>query len=190
MLRCPASKVGGQMRRVQLVAAMFLGALLLPLQPAAASCAEDAGPEGSPIIFVGTAETERGGYTRFAVDEVRVGPDLAPEVWVRSGQDQPTWPLNFLSAVGSSSSADADFTDGEQYVVGASRSFDTSACIISEADGRTTSTSAREPVDGGATGADPPIGPLGQTLWVTGVLALVAMPVVLSRRRRRRRKSA
>jgi hypothetical protein len=87
-------------------------------------------------------------------------------------------------AVGSST--DADFTDGERYVVGASRSFDTGACSVTEADGRTR-TSAREPVENGDPGADPPIGPLVQTLWVAGVLALVAT-IVASFRRWRRHK--
>ena len=171
------------MRRPQLSAAVVVASLLLPVQPAVASCVEGSGPDGSPVIFVGTAETERRGYTRFSVDEVRVGPDLAPEVWVLSGQEQPQWPMNLLSAVGSST--DAHFIDGEKYVVGASRSFGTDACSIAEADGRTRSTSAREPVDDGAPGADPPIGPLGQTLWVAGVLALVAAIVGFLRRRRR-----
>jgi hypothetical protein len=172
------------MRRVQLVLAMVVAFMLLPMQPAVASCAEGSGPEGSPVIFVGTAESERRGYTRFTVDEVLVGPDLAPEVWVLSGQEQGTWPKSMFSGV--SSSVDADFTDGERYVVGASRSFDTGACSVTEADGRTRSTSARQPVDDGAVGADPPIGPLVQTLWVAGVLTLVAAIVASFRRWRRR----
>lgn len=170
------------MRRIRLAAAVVLVGGLLPMQPAAASCAEGSGPDGSPVIFVGTAGSERRGYTSFEVDEVRAGPDLAPEVWVQSGQQQPPWPLSWLSAVGSS--GDADFIDGERYVVGASRSFVTDVCSITEADARTHSTSAREPVEDGVKGADPPIGPLGQTLWVAGALALIAATVGLRRRRR------
>jgi hypothetical protein len=172
------------MRRVQLVAAVVVAFLLLPVQPAVASCAQGSGPEGSPVIFVGTAESERRGYTRFAVDEVLVGPDLALEVWVLSGQEQATWPLSMLSVVGSS--VDAHFVDGDRYVVGASESFRTDACSVTEADGRTSTRSAREPVENGDPGADPPIGPLVQTLWVAGVLALVAAIVASFRRWRRR----
>ena len=115
------------MRPSALVVACLLAALLVPVSPATASCAEDAGPQGSPVIFVGTAGEERRGYTRFEVGEVWAGPDLAPEVWVLSGQKQAPWPLSLVTGV--SSSADAQFDDGEQYVVGASRSFSTSASI-------------------------------------------------------------
>jgi hypothetical protein len=147
-----------------------------------ASCAEDSGPDGAPVIFLGSAESERRGYTRFAVEEVWAGPDLAPEVWVRSGQDQPPWPLSLLSAV--SSSDDANFVHEGWYVVGASRSFDTGACSVTEADAGTRHPGAREPVDDGAEGVDPPIGPFEQALWVAGLLALAAATVGWLRRRR------
>ena len=171
------------MRRALLIITLAAG-LLLPASPAAASCVEDSGPDGSPVVFVGTAEAERRGYTRFAVEEVWAGPDLASEIWVRSGQDQPAWPLSYLSAVGSS--VDADFVAGDRYVVGASRSFDTSACTISGDGVGPSPADARAPVDDGETGADPPIGPLGQTLVVVGALALVVGLVVALRRVRRR----
>lgn len=174
------------MRRTIQLAALAIGGLLLPVQPAVASCAPGIGPESSPVIFVGTAESERRGYTRFAVDEVQAGPDLAPDVWVRSGQEQPTWPLSMLSSVGSST--DADFNDGKKYVVGASESFVTDACLIMEASGSTRITTAREPVDDGASGADPPLGPLGQTLWVAGSFTLVVAALGLLRRRRRQNR--
>ncbi len=173
------------MRRVRVVAAIFLGCVFLLPQSASASCAEEPSPEGSPIVFAGTAISERRGYTRFAVEAVHAGPDLAPEVWVRSGQDQPQWPLSLLGGV--SSSADAGFTEGEQYVVGAGRSFDTSSCTSAEDDGRYQTATARKPVVSGATGADPPIGPLGQSLWVAGVLAIPLTLVVAFRHRRRNR---
>jgi hypothetical protein len=167
---------------MRLVAALVVTGFILPVPPAMASCAEGSGPDGAPVIFVGSAESERRGYTRFAVEEVRAGPDLAPEVWVRSGEDQPPWPLSLLSAVGSSD--DANFVHGGRYVVGASRSFDTGACSVTEADAGTRQPGARQPVDDGAVGVGPPIGPLGQSLWVAGVLALAAATVGCLRRRR------
>lgn len=55
---------------------------------------------------------------------------LAADVWVRSGQEQPLWPLSLLSGV--SSSTDADFTVGGQYVVGATDTFVTNLCRYQE----------------------------------------------------------
>lgn len=171
------------MRRAFVAVTLAVG-VLLPAAPAAASCSEDSGPDGSAVVFVGTAEAERRGYTRFAVEEVWAGPDLAPEIWVRSGQDQPTWPLSYLSAVGSS--VDAEFVARDRYVVGASRSFATSACSVSWDEVGPSPADARTPVDDGETGADPPIGPWGQTLVVAGVLGLVLGLLVALRRVRRR----
>ena len=173
------------MRRI-----LGLLALVLPLAllgtpaPSYASCAVGSGPEGSPVVFVGTAQEERRGYTRFEVEEVWAGPDLADEVWVLSGQEQPPFPLNMFSAVGSS--ADAEFVDGERYVVGATRQFGTNACSVAEAvdlDAQRPA-GARSPVDGGSTGADPPIGPW--TIGLTGVGAGVLGALLVTVRRRRR----
>jgi len=136
------------------------------------------------VVFVGTAGSERRGYTRFAVEKVWAGPDLAPEVWVLSGQEQPAWPLSLFSAVGSSE--DADFVSGERYIVGASRSFATNACSVAEVNGSARHASPREPVGDGASGADPPIGPVGEAFWVAGVLVLAATGAGVLRRRRRR----
>ena len=171
--------MGGSLRSAVL-AVTFVIVLLLPAPAAVASCADDSGPDGSPVIFVGTAESERRGYTRFRVDEVWAGPDLAAEVWVLSGQEQPLWPLSLVSGV--SSSIDTEFEDGERYVVGATTSFRTGACSVSGVEGTTKPDDPRSPVADGATGADPPIGALGQTLWVGGVLGLIAAADVLRRR--------
>lgn len=169
------------------LAVAFAGCLIsVPLAPASASCAAASGPEGSPIIFVGTAEDERGGYTRFTVSEVWEGPDLAAEVWVLSGQQQPSFPFNLISTV--ASSVDADFTDGERYLVGADGEFETNACRVQEmstvpAD-QAPPNGVREPTGDGATGADPPLGPVEQGLLVSAVLALMISSAVLWRRRR------
>lgn len=170
----------------------LLTLVLLPLAlvgapgPAYASCAADSGPEGSPVVFVGTAQEERRGFTRFEVEEVWAGPDLADEVWVLSGQEQPPFPLNMFSAVASSN--DAEFLDGERYVVGASADFRTGACSVSEATADLDSLrpdDARDPVDGGSTGADPPLGPWAIGAMGVGAGALVALLVTARRRRRR-----
>ena len=162
--------------------AALIASALLPAYPAVASCAEGSGAAGSPVVFVGTAEEERRGYTRFRVDQVWAGPDLAPEVWVLSGQRQPPWPLGLVSAVGSSS--DADFVPGEQYVVGASRSFGTGACSVSDVAGTEAPAEVRGPAEDGTTGADPPTGPLGLTMGAAALAAGVTAVAALVRRRR------
>jgi hypothetical protein len=169
---------------VALLIALPLALVTVPA-PAYASCAADSGPEGSPVVFVGTAQEERRGFTRFEVEEVWAGPDLAEQVWVLSGQEQPPFPLNMFSAV--ASSVDADFVDGERYVVGASDDFSTGACSVSEATADLDSLrpdDARPPVDGGSTGADPPVGSWTIGLLGAGAGALVALVVVVRRRRR------
>ena len=171
------------MRRFVITGLLVAAALLLPGSPATASCAQDSGPDGAPVIFVGSAETERRGYTRFQVEEVWAGPDLAPEVWVLSGQKQSPWPLNLIQGV--SSSTDASFVEGRRYVVGASESFATNTCAISTK--AKDNPAAHAPVEGGATGANPPAGPLELALWVGVVIAVLAGSVSLVQARRRRR---
>jgi hypothetical protein len=151
--------------------------------PSYASCAES-GPEGSDVIFVGTAREERRGYTRFEVDEVWAGPELAEQVWVLSGQEQGPFPLFLFSAVGSSN--DAAFADGERYVVGATPDFRTGACSVAEADAIDSLRPdlTRGPVDGAATGADPPASWL-RISAVSGGAALMVGGAVLSWRHRK-----
>ena len=171
-------------RRLCLLA-LFVTAPFLLVQPAAlASCAQEAGPGGSDIIFVGTAEENRRGYTRFAVSEVLAGPALAPEVWVQSGQKQPLWPFS-----GVSSSVDADFTVGDQYVVGTGDGFVTSACeseaLLGDDQLQQLRTPNAGPVrPGGLEGADPPIDALRITVALgTGVAGFLALWIALRRRR-------
>ena len=156
---------------------------------AEASCAEDSGPAGSYVVFVGRAEEERRGYTRLVVEEVWRGPDLAPEVWVLSGQEQPPVPFNLLQAVGSSN--DADFVDGHRYVVGASDGFQTGACSSEEVVGTTEQAPGRPreprvPQADGLEGADPPAGPWQIGLVSAGVVLAAGGLVRWLRRRRRK----
>ena len=129
----------------------------VPSGPATASCAADSGPDGSPVIFSGSVTENRRGYTRLAVEQVYAGPDLAPAVWVRSGQRQP-----LLSVVSVANSLDADLLAGQRYVIGATRDFDTGACSVEELDADdqrsdVASGPPRAPRPDGLTGAEPPL---------------------------------
>lgn len=162
------------------VPAAACGALAVSGSAAVASCAEGSGPDGSHVVFVGTLQEERGGYSRLAVQEVWVGPDLAAEVWVLTGQEQPPFPFNLFSGV--SSSVDADLRRGRRYVIGATRAFGTNACSIADVTEESTLDEqrppvTREPSEAGSEGADPPAGAVELALWgsvaVTAVGALV-----------------
>lgn len=151
------------------VTGLVAGFLLVSSGHANASCADDSGPRGSEVVFVGVPEEERRGYTRLVVLEVWDGPDLAPEVWVRTGQQQPPVPLNLLA--GTSSSVDADLAEGSAYAVGADGDFVTNVCRIRELARPVSSVpgrpeGAREPSLDGLGGADPPAGP-----WKIGIVS-------------------
>ncbi len=168
---------------------LVVAPLLAAPTPAQASCTEGSGPAGSDVVFVGNAQEERRGYTRLVVEEVWHGPDLAPEVWVLSGQQQPPFPISLLQAVGSS--VDAELLEGDRYVIGATETFSTNVCTIEELSGPTAQAPGRpegprEPEAEGLEGADPPAGP-----WEIGlvsaavVLAAAGLARWLGSRRRR-----
>lgn len=169
------------------VTGLVAGSLFVGSGPAHASCTDDSGPQGSEVVFVGVAEEERRGYTRLVVLEVWDGPDLAPEVWVRTGQEQPPFPLNLMAGVGSS--VDADLAEGRPYAVGADGDFVTNVCRIRELSRPVSSApgrpdGAREPSLDGLEGADPPAGP-----WQIGIVSALlvfatARLVYVVRRRR------
>ncbi|MGI8574594.1 MAG: hypothetical protein ACR2MA_04460 [Egibacteraceae bacterium] len=86
------------MRRGVLLVTLALLALAMSAGPASASCA---GPiedflDDRPIVFTGTVIDERVGYGLVEVEQIWQGPDLAPQVWVQGGQDQPPWPARLL----------------------------------------------------------------------------------------------
>jgi hypothetical protein len=166
------------------VAAFLASSAIGTSGPASASCAAQEGPPDSPVVFDGIADAQRGGYTRFVVLRVWDGPDLAPEVWVLSGQAQPPFPLNLFSSV--ASSTDADFVHGEYYLVGASDTFETGACSAQEmSDDVVPPDDVRGPTNGGSEGADPPLAPVWQAVSLAAVIVAVVAPFVLWRRRRR-----
>jgi hypothetical protein len=154
--------------------------------PGHASCAVGSGPVGSEIVFAGTAVEARGGYTRFEVEEVWTGPPLAPEVWIRTGQDQSPWPVDRLAGV--SSSTDAELTEGEASVVGTDPgAFATSVCATAEAAAVADlrPADARPPDADGLAGADPPNAPAEQVSWLAGLAAALGLGVAALRRLRR-----
>lgn len=170
--------------------AVAAAVLVVPAAPATASCAA-VDPTGSPVVFVGTALQEGNGFTRFAVEEVWAGPDLASRAWVRTGQQQldPD-----LVVVGSN---DARLGPGERYVVGATADFSADGCSIVPAEEATRPAAVRHPVAGGSSGVVPvdrPVanGPGSGTRAALGVGggagagALAGVLVLLVRRRRAR----
>ena len=176
-----------RLRGVTLTVALAGAVLAGPVGPAAASCAES-GPDGSPVIFTGTVTENRRGYTRLAVEQVYAGPDLAPAVWVRSGQRQP-----LLSVVRVASSLDADLMDGQRYVIGATRKFDTSACSVADLGAEdqrpdVASGPPRAPRADGLTGVDPPLSVAAATSLAGAAVVSACLALWgLSRRRLRRR---
>lgn len=171
------------MSRVVMAAAAAL--LLSPAGAAHADCvAAPFPPEGSAVIFSGTAEESRGDHVRFSVDHVWAGPDLASDVWVATTEDDRSWWVRAF--VGQSSSIDAEFEVGTAYVVGASSSYVTTVCSTIEASGVTVPDDVREPVADGDTGTEPP-----PPSWVVvsgvafGLAALLGALVALRWRRRR-----
>ncbi|CAN5871000.1 hypothetical protein BH20ACT6_BH20ACT6_20580 [soil metagenome] len=141
------------------VVAVSVVVLLLGQGAAVASCAVEPGPAGSPVVVVGTPTESRRGFTRLEVSEVWRGPDLAEQVWVLSGQEQPAWPISLFQGV--SSSTDADLQHGTAYIVGASMDFITNDCVVRAAGSKAElqkqrPADIRKPTVDGLTGADPP----------------------------------
>lgn len=177
------------MRQGVLLVTLVLPALAMSARPAVASCA---GPiedllEDLPVVFIGTVIEERVGYGRMEVEQVWQGPDLAPQVWVQGGQDQPPWPARFL--IGVAGSGDIDFSLGDRYLVASDSSFRTNDCIAQpmteERLAQLAPSEIREPAPDGLRGADPPLTNLAASLRLA---ALVVGSALLVRRWRRRRR--
>jgi hypothetical protein len=180
-------RTGRRLRGVTLSVAIAGAVLATPVGSATALCAAESGPDGSPVIFTGTVTENRRGYTRLAVEQVYAGPDLAPAVWVRSGQRQP-----LLSVVGVASSVDADLLAGQTYVIGATREFDTSACSVADLDADdqrsdVASGPPRAPRPDGLTGAEPPLSASDVTGATAAVVSACLVLWGLSRLRLHRR---
>ncbi len=132
--RPPLRTIGsGELRSTAtLIAVAVLVLTTWALPSSLASCAPFSTAEAvarAEVLLVGvaTANREQGAYTKFNVEEVWKGPDLAPKVWVQGGQDQPPWPFNHF--IGVNSSNDVRFEVGERYLIAASaETFKTEAC--------------------------------------------------------------
>ena len=177
----------GVTRRGLAALVLLLGIVLGVAGPAAASCA---GPASATLVqadrvFLGTVVEQRPGFDRFAVEEVWRGPDLAPQIWVQTGQRQPLWPWQGR-AMGSN---DAELSDGVRYVVGLYGGFSTNTCAVQAASAVDLTAlrpaDAREPLASGAIGAEP-----ARRWWVlpgAGLLVACGAALLLGLVLRRRR---
>jgi hypothetical protein len=152
-----------------------------------ASLLLDQAAEGERSVFVGTVV--EGGDThlaRLAVDEVWSGPDLAPEVAVRTGPEQPPWPISLVQQ--KVTSVDADLLLGEQYLVATYGDFATDVCSSLVADAEVLGDAppdARAPAPDGLPGHRP--GPFDTALGATVLAALLGMAALVWWGRRRDR---
>ncbi len=168
---------------MMIVAALFATTWVSP--PAQASCAPFTIGEAlarAEVLFVGvaTANREHGSYTKFRVEEVWKGPDLAPGVWVQGGQDQGPWPFNNFAGV--SSSNDIRFDVGERYLVATNaETFTTSVCSgtrgFEPSLREYAPSSVRGPTRGGLSGADAP--PSLLLLNASAILASVGLGLMV-----------
>lgn len=153
------------MRRTGLAAVCLCLGIGFTVEHSAAAVASCAGEfvdvaADADSLFVGTVEETGDGFTRFQVEEVWRGPDLAPETWVQTGQEQPPWPLSLFESA--ASSTDADLAVGRRYVVGTYGDFVTNSCLVAEMGnaaefGDLKPANVREPVAQAPQGADPPV---------------------------------
>lgn len=154
-----------------------------------ADCAQPTAPyllelaaDGERSVFVGTV-VHGGDVARLAVDEVWSGPDLAPEVAVRTGSEQLPWPASLL--LRRASSVDADLQFGERYVVATHADFATDGCSSLLADAGVLADAppdARAPAADGLGGHR--LGPFDTALGATvlaGLLGAAAL-IMLGRR--------
>ena len=133
--------------------------------------------EGERSVFVGMV-VHGGDVARLAVDEVWSGPDLAPDVAVRTGPDQLPWPASRV--LQTASSVDADLRLGERYLVATHGAFATDLCSSMVADAEVLAEApadARSPTADGLRGHRPGLfdTPLGVTVLAAllGAAALV-----------------
>lgn len=159
-------------------------ALVAVPSPASADCAQptatsllELAAKGEHSVFVGMV-VHGGDVARLAVDQVWSGPDLAPEVTVRTGPDQRPWPASRL--LRTASSVDADLLLGERYLVATHGDFATDLCSSMVADRDVLAaapTDARPPTTDGLPGHRPGIfdTPFGATVLAAllGATALV-----------------
>ncbi|MFN2344422.1 MAG: hypothetical protein ABR616_01735 [Dermatophilaceae bacterium] len=111
------------------------------------------------------------------------GPDLAPEVAVRTGPEQLPWPASLV--LRRASSVDADLQLGERYLVATHADFATDSCASLLADAEVLAAAppdARPPVTDGRRGHRP--GPFDTALGATMLAALLGVAALILLRRR------
>lgn len=178
-------------RRATLLLLVALLAVLPVAEQARASCA---GPikgavKRAPWVFVGTATQQDVSTARLDVEQVWRGPDLAPTVFVQTGQTQPPWPLSLF--IRSGSSGDATLEPGTTYVVAVEEHEHrllTNNCVVTEATRPLLTLApddARAPVEGAVSGLRP--GPSAVGLVAAGTALVLALVIGLLIARRRRR---
>ena len=167
------------MRTLRVLLLTAVGLMLVALPSGAwAACSQPTASllleltaEGERSVFVGTV-VHGGDVARLAVDEVWSGPDLAPEVTVRTGRDQLPWPASRVAR--RVSSVDADLLLGWQYVVATHGDFATDRCSSMVADAAVLAEApadARAPTTEGLRGYRP--GPFDTALGATVLGALL-----------------
>ena len=179
------------MRGARSAAAMVLAVSMLitaPADVARASCGGPFRPKRAPWVFVGTAVRQTASHAVINVEQVWRGRDLAPEILLKTGQDQPPWPLSMFG--GLHGSGDIALKPGRRYVVGLEEGpvLRTNSCVVVEATPKLLAKAppdAREPVPGALSGMSPARW-IAPALWGGVALGLIAAMAIVVRRRRRR----
>lgn len=175
-----------------LTLALAGAALLGPAVPAAAGCAGDPARvlADTPVLFVAEAREVRERHATLAVREVWRGPELAPEVGVRTGPlEAPGWPEELWSDT--RTSVDAHLRAGRTYLVGTTRGFTTNSCVVTEYPAGAEVAAlrpdrVRQPGADGRAGVEAPTEPWLPALGAGAALALALGGGLLLWRRRRR----
>ena len=162
--------------------------IALPADVARASCGGPFRPTRAAWVFVGTAVRQTASHALIDVEQVWRGRDLAPEILVKTGQDQPPWPLSMFG--GLHGSGDIALEPGRRYVVGLEEGpvLRTNNCVVVEATPELLAKApddARGPVPGAVSGMSPARW-IAPALWGGVALALIGALTVVVRRRRRR----
>lgn len=186
--------------RLPALLAMAVVLATVPVAPARASCAPPPPLEESiadaTSVFAGRVVDlrSRGTVAAVRVDEVWKGPDVAPVVGVRGGQEQPGGLAGLFTAV--SSSNDYEFVAGRGYLFVLDGSFRVGQCggVMPLAAGQSAlrPTLVRGPADEGLQGVPLPEADVWKPVLLGGlllVMLLVVGFVVLRRRSSEYRRS-
>lgn len=186
--------MGRVRRHITLLLALAVLVGSPPADVAAASCA--GGFRGllkrADRVFVGTVTQQGISTARIDVEQVWRGPDLAPMIVVKTGQDQLPWPLSVFLRSGSS--ADVALEPGTTYVVALQdddpQQLRTNSCLVAPATRPLLALApgdARDPVPGAMSGMVAGIFTPGVALGAGVVITALVLTAVVLRRRHSRR---